>query len=293
MTGLSATIVLPTYGRPGHLRECLESLARLDGGPWPVIVVDDGSPEPVEAVCAEAGPEVRYVRQENAGPAAARNRGIHEAKGDLILLIDDDCRPHADWAQRLVHAHAGDAECLVGGRVVNALARNPFSDASQAILTYSYGAFGAFDERLAFFTTNNLCMSRQRCLSIGGFDTRYDFASEDRDFSFRWKASGGRLAYASDAVVDHRHELDLAGFLTQHYRYGRGARRFHGVVAGTSDDGVKLGKANFYAGLLLHPLRRPSPTALLQTGLIGLAHAALAAGYVREARTERRPVSPP
>ena len=78
MTGLRATIVLPTYGRPGHLRECLESLARLDGGPWPVVVVDDGSPEPVDAVCAGAGPEVRYVRQENAGPrrrSQSRHRG--------------------------------------------------------------------------------------------------------------------------------------------------------------------------------------------------------------------------
>ena len=284
-----AAIVVATYNRPQHLRDCLAALAQLEGGPYRVVVVDDGSPQSMAPICAAAGPHVTMIRQVNAGPAAARNRGVREAgDAEIILFTDDDCRPSPDWAAKLIVAHGGKDDRLVGGCVVNGLERNAFSGASQAILTYSYGQFADFSERLSFFTTNNLCVARARFLDLGGFDERYGFASEDRDFSFRWKRAGGHLVYQPQAIVSHLHRLGFSGFLRQHYAYGRGARRFHERVAQSGDAGVKLGRAGFYAGLLLHPLKRPSPHAALRTGLIGIAHAALAAGYLREMRASNR-----
>ena len=96
------------------------------GGPWPVVVIDDGSAAPLGDVCAPYD-QVKLVRQDNAGPAAARNRGAAEADGSrLLLFIDDDCEPHADWARTLVAAQADVAGRLVGGQVVNALPDNVF-----------------------------------------------------------------------------------------------------------------------------------------------------------------------
>jgi GT2 family glycosyltransferase len=282
-----ASVVLPSFGRPDHVRACLAALAALEGGPYPTIVVDDGSPEPLAPICAEAGDWVRCLRQENAGPAAARNRGVAAADSRLILFIDDDCRPRPGWARALIAAQGGRAARLVGGRVVNGLEENACSGAAQAILTYSYDAFGGFEDRLAFFTTNNMCVDRDRFLSLGGFDTRYAFASEDRDLSFRWKGAGGHLRHAPEAVVEHYHRLTLPRFLRQQYAYGRGARRFHRTVRASGTGGVEMGGKGFYAGLLLHPLRRPSPRAALRSVLIGAAHAAMLAGYLRERRAER------
>jgi GT2 family glycosyltransferase len=282
-----ATIVLPTYGRPGPLARCLSALGRLTGGPYPIIVVDDGSPTPVDGICQEAGHNVRYLRQANAGPAAARNRGVAAADTPLVLFIDDDCIAEVGWAIRLIEGHGGREDRLVGGRVADGLPGNPFSSAAQSILTYSYTHFGAFEDRMSFFTTNNLCVSRKRFLALGGFDTNYDFASEDRDFSFRWRQAGGHLHYVESAKVEHYHHMRLPAFVRQQFTYGRGARRFHRRVGELASEGVKLGAARFYAGLLLHPLARPGLRALLCTGLIGLAHAALAAGYAREVLSER------
>jgi GT2 family glycosyltransferase len=289
-----ATIVLPSYGRPGHVRDCLAALARLEGGPYPTIVVDDGSPEPLAPICAAAaaGAAVRCLRQGNAGPAAARNAGVAAAETRLVLFIDDDCRPRPGWARALIEAQAGVSARLVGGRVVNALEENSYSGAAQAILTYSYEAFGGFEGRLAFFTTNNLCVDRARFLALGGFDASYAFASEDRDLSFRWKAAGGHLRHAPDAVVDHHHRLTLGRFLRQQYAYGRGAQRFHRRVRDSGTGGVELGRGGFYGGLLLHPLRRPGLRAAWRSTLIGLAHAAMLAGYLRERGAAPVPSAP-
>jgi GT2 family glycosyltransferase len=213
---------------------------------------------------------------------------VAEARTRLILFIDDDCRPAPGWARALIAAQGGEPARLVGGRVVNGLEGNACSGAAQAILSYSYDAFGEFGDRLAFFTTNNVCADRDRFLSLGGFDTGYSFASEDRDLSFRWKGAGGHLLYAPDAVVAHFHRLSLMDFLRQQYAYGRGARRFHGKVRASGTGGVEMGGGGFYGGLLLHPLlRRPGPRAALRTALIGVAHAAMIAGYVREGREGR------
>ena len=254
-----------------------------------MILVDDGSPTPL-APLAERYPFVTVIRQKNAGPAAARNAGVAAAgDAEVILFTDDDCRPKPDWADRLLAAQEGDPDRLVGGRVVNGLDENAYSRASQAILTYSYGAFDDFSDRLSFFTTNNMAVSTERFRALGGFDTRYRFASEDRDFSFRWRLAGGHLVHTAEAEVTHLHRLTARGFLRQQFSYGRGARRFHRRVAGLDAPDVAMGSARFYAGLLLHPLARPSGRAAVTTILIGVAHAVLAAGYATEAWQARKP----
>lgn len=283
-----ATIVIPSYNRPGPLAKCLEAISRLDDGPWPVVVIDDGSAEPLAPICAAAGPEVRCIRQENAGPGVARNAGVAAAETDLILFTDDDCHPRPDWATRLVAAQGGMPMRLVGGFVSNALPRNLFAATSQTILTYAYEAFDGFEGPFAFFTTNNICCRRTDFLAVGGFDTAFRFASEDRDLSRRWQDADGTLVHVPKAIVDHHHHLGARDFWRQHWSYGRGARQFHAKLAEQGGPEVSLNSRGFYAGLLFHPFRRPGPRALMLTTLIGAAHAIQLGGYLTQKRTERR-----
>ncbi|MEI8319890.1 MAG: glycosyltransferase family A protein, partial [Planctomycetia bacterium] len=83
------TVVVPTYRRPQQLRRCLEALAaQTFPEPWEVVVVDDGSPQPFSAADMPATDRLalRVIRQENAGPAAARNRGVREARGEFVAF---------------------------------------------------------------------------------------------------------------------------------------------------------------------------------------------------------------
>ena len=282
------TIVIPSYGRPGQVRDCLATLARLEGGPYRTLVVDDGSPESLAPICAEAGDWVTCLRQENQGPGIARNSGVSAAETELVLFTDDDCRPRPDWARRMIEAQGRAPMRLAGGAIVNALEENLFSATSQSILTYAYEAFEGFDGPFAFFTTNNVCCRREDFLAVGGFDPAFRFASEDRDLSRRWQDAGGRLVHVPEAVVDHKHGMGARGFWKQHWSYGRGARQFHAKLAAEGGPDVSLNGAGFYAGLLFHPFRKPGLRAAALTTLIGTAHAIQLGGYLVERRAERR-----
>ena len=86
----TVTVVIPTYNRKGLLPRALTSVARQTRPPDEVIVVDDGSTDDTEGLVRREFPDVRYLQQENRGVAAARNRGIREAKGEWLAFLDSD-----------------------------------------------------------------------------------------------------------------------------------------------------------------------------------------------------------
>ena len=282
-------VIVPSYQRPEKLRTCLEALARQDGGPYRTIVVDDGSDMPVNDICRAAGDWVSCLRQENAGPAAARNAGGRAADGaEILCFTDDDCLARPDWIRQLVRAQGATPWRLVGGRIENLLTANVFAEASQSLATYLYDYYASSDSEMAFFTTNNMACRREDFLAVGGFDESFGFASEDRDFSLRWKLEGGVLAFEADAVVGHVHDLTLAKFLRQHRSYGRGAWRLHRAMDTRGEPQPKIEPLRFYAGLLTWPLRRPGRRRLAQSALIGLSQVAMVAGYLDARREARR-----
>lgn len=280
-----AAVVIPSYNRPDRLRSCLEALTRLDGPAPEIIVVDDGSETPLAPVCAEFGERVTCIRQCNAGPAAARNAGARAAEAPFVAFTDDDCRARPGWLTALRAAQNGDPKALVGGHVENALAGNVYAAASQSLCDYLYGYFDAAGGASPFFTSNNIGCDRKAFLDLGGFDDTFPLAAaEDRDFGLRWRAAGGALTFAPDAVIDHAHPLTLRRFLRQHANYGRGAHHLHAVMDARGDERPKREALGFYLGLLAHPLRAREAAWPAQTALMGLSQAAMIWGYAAEGR---------
>lgn len=86
------SVIIPTYKHSGFVLATLDSVFAQTFTDYEVIVVNDGSPDDTADVLrplAQAG-RIRYVEQENRGQGAARNRGIAEAQGEFIALLDDD-----------------------------------------------------------------------------------------------------------------------------------------------------------------------------------------------------------
>lgn len=86
----TVSVVIPTYNGSHYLAEAVRSVLAQSYGILEIIVVDDGSQDDIEKILAPFFPKVTYVRQENAGPAAARNLGISLAKGNFVAFLDDD-----------------------------------------------------------------------------------------------------------------------------------------------------------------------------------------------------------
>jgi GT2 family glycosyltransferase len=227
------TVVIPTHGRPRALRSCLDALA---GQHYPrlqfeVVVVDDESPGAVAPVVAEFDDrlQVSSWRQRRAGPATARNRGALRARGRYLAFLDDDCLAEPDWLASLESvflAHPRGA--LVGGAIGNPYTDNVYAEVGELILRVLLERYRPEPGGIYFFRAANLAVRRDEFCQTGGFDPSFDTA-EDREFCDRWLHGGGVMIQAPSALVLHASPLDLRGFLHRHYRYGRGAYRFHRV----------------------------------------------------------------
>jgi glycosyltransferase involved in cell wall biosynthesis len=84
------SVVIPTFNRGPWLAETVASVLAQTLPPLEVLIVDDGSTDDTPGVCAHFPRPVRYIRQENAGVAAARNRGSAEARGEWLAFLDSD-----------------------------------------------------------------------------------------------------------------------------------------------------------------------------------------------------------
>ncbi len=84
------SVIIPTYNRKETLLRALRSVLHQTRPPEEIIVVDDGSTDGTGAVVQQEFPSVRYLRQENRGISAARNRGIREASGEWVAFLDSD-----------------------------------------------------------------------------------------------------------------------------------------------------------------------------------------------------------
>ncbi|HEX8141203.1 MAG TPA: glycosyltransferase [Pyrinomonadaceae bacterium] len=278
------SVVIPTYNRPAQLAACLESVARLDypHERFEVIVVDDGSALPPEELVASFRQriDVRLVSQRNAGPAAARNTGALQARGDCLAFTDDDCSPERGWLRAFGARFRLKPARLIGGRTVNALPHNIYSATSQAIIDVVYEHFN-LDGTALFFASNNLAIPVEGFRSIGGFDEGFK-TSEDRDLCDRWLHQGYEMEYAPEALVHHAHPLTLDTLWRQHFGYGRGAFRFHRARRQRGARRFRPDRS-FYLKLLRRPSLTEKPTkALALTSLLLWTQLASAAGFAYE-----------
>jgi GT2 family glycosyltransferase len=282
------SIIIPTYNRPERLAACLASLAKLDYpcDRFEVIVVDDGSKQPLDAVVEPFREQldITLIAQANAGPATARNTGAAQAKGKFLAFTDDDCTPTPDWLQKLADRFATVPDCMIGGQTFNALPDNLHSTASQLLNDYLYKQYNADPNQAHFFASNNIVLPADAFQAIGGFDTTFPLAAgEDRDFCDRLLHKGYRLIYVPEAQVYHAHKLTLHTFWRQQFNYGRGAFHYHKIRSRRAQEPIKVEPLSFYYNLLTYPvLQKSSQSGILLAALFFVSQVAIVAGFFWE-----------
>ena len=99
---IKISVIIPAYNADKTIAQNLEAILRQKGlkEKPEVIVVDDGSTDSTESI-VKSYPEVIIVKQNNAGPATARNTGAKLAKGDILVFTDSDTVPHENWLKEL------------------------------------------------------------------------------------------------------------------------------------------------------------------------------------------------
>ncbi len=241
---VEVSVVVPAHNRRELLREVVAALAAQAGAPpFEIVVVDDGSTDGSgEGLEAPAATRLRVLRQENRGPAAARNHGVREARGALVAFLGDDTVPDPRWLAAHVDAHRarGDSgDLAVIGRTEwheRVRVTRFLRYINEWGLQFGY-ALIEDPERVPFnfFYTSNLSLTRT-CLLAEPFDESFPYAAwEDIEASYRLAGRGLRLVYAAEARVWHDHPTDFRRFAERQERVGYSAVVFwqrHPELAG-------------------------------------------------------------
>ena len=246
------SVIIATHNRTQSLATCLDSLAELDYPHYEVVVVDN-APSNAEtfALLQRDYPAVRYVRENIPGLAVAHNRGLAEARGDIVAFTDDDVRVDAQWLSALVagfnassHNLDGEVGCVTG-MIVPAELETPAQ-----VWLEQYGGFNKGFELSVFdlhrhrpesplypYTAGvfgsgaNMAFKRKVLLELGGFDPALGAGSkgvggDDLAAFFDVVSLGYALVYQPEALVFHWHRRDYAGLQRQAYGYGVGLTAF-------------------------------------------------------------------
>lgn len=198
------TVVMPCYRARDTIAASVASVLAQTEPRFELIVVDDGSPDDSRSVAmaaAKGDPRVRSIRQENAGPAAARNRGAEAGTGPLIAFLDSD----DVWAPETLARHR---DHFAANRDVGvSFGRVRFFDAAMT----RAGRVSAHVPRLSLIqilgenplcTTSNLVARRTVWNQIGGFDVAMTHA-EDQEWVVRVVAGTGWTVAGVDAALVH------------------------------------------------------------------------------------------
>lgn len=185
------SVVIPAYNAERCIGEAIQSVLKQSYREWEVVVVDDGSTDRTSEVVAGFGERVRYLRQTNAGAAAARNAGIREARGELIAFLDADDVWLPDKLQLQVaylDAHPETALVYADVQMQREDGRLLPSYLAEKKHAGSGRIFDAVVQEYFIHTSSTLI--RRSCLEeVGGFDPALKTA-EDRDLwlrlAYRW-----------------------------------------------------------------------------------------------------------
>ncbi|MEQ8190576.1 MAG: glycosyltransferase family A protein [Candidatus Eremiobacterota bacterium] len=193
---MEISIVIPTYNRKDVLRECLQlinnqSASRDD---FEILLIDDGSTDGTEELVGtvEKNYNFTYIRQDNQGQAVARNNGVNQAKGRIILFFDDDVLPHPELIKEHLILQNNRNNLIVRGPVINIPEMKIPQDRP----------VGFWDMNKNFFCTSNVSAAKEHIIKAGSFDPSFLWW-EDCELGFRLRMMGLRWTFSFKAIVFH------------------------------------------------------------------------------------------
>lgn len=213
---LSVTIVIPAYNTARTIAPCIEGCLAQDYPGVEIVIVDDGSTDETGHIVQRY--PVRYIRQENAGPACARNRGWQTATGEVVCFTDSDCVPAPDWVSRLVEEYVLEKIAGVGGTYDIVNKGNLLAECIHEEIVQRHLKMPKYVNYLGSF---NVSYRRSVLEEVEGFNETYRIASgEDNDLAYSIIKRGYKLAFTNLAQVAHYHPDNLRQYLRQQFWHG-------------------------------------------------------------------------
>jgi glycosyltransferase involved in cell wall biosynthesis len=190
------SVVIPCYNAARFLPEAVASVLAQHYEPLEILLVDDGSTDSTPEIAPGLAPEVRYLRQENRGPSAARNLGLREARGEIIAFLDaDDLWPAGKLDLQVGRLLQDPALDLVSGRIRYVeLPGGQIPDLR----------FETPDQALPGIHIGSAVYRRRAFDVVGGFDESLRY-SEDHDWFLRAREAALKMLVLAEVTLLYRH----------------------------------------------------------------------------------------
>ena len=206
----SVSVVIPTYNYGHFIAETIQSVLEQTMPPAEIIVVDDGSTDDTANVVSEFSASVKYVRQDNAGVCAARNRGVKESCSELVAFLDADDIYLPTSLEKQVDRFVGDPEIgLVhcGLRLFDTGTGETIKEITDG------GEVGVADNLLLWegpviAGPGAIVVRRDAFETVAGFDTAMK-VGEDWDFCYRI-ARRYKIGFVKEPLVLYRSHREAA-----------------------------------------------------------------------------------
>ena len=227
------SVVIPTYNRSerllrvlGKLEEQQTNTASGHRFSFEVIVVSDGSTDGTRGIL-EAFEASSFalipMYQENRGPAAARNAGILEASGEVVVFLDDDVLPEPGFLSAHMNAHRSHDDLVVVGPMLTpeGTPLQPWIAWEQFQLEKQYARLDAGE--LLYprqFYTGNASVRRSALVEVGLFNTSL-LRSEDIDMGLRLETAGQTFSFVAGARAFHYAQRTFESWSNVAYEYGK------------------------------------------------------------------------
>jgi len=216
------TVIIITHNRSFFLKRSLMSLSLQTKKADEVIVVDNNSSDDTKKIVLGFKNKlpIKYVFEKNKSFGNARNTGVKNAKGDIILFIDDDCLAEKYWLETLYKETLKNYDIAGGSRTV--LGENIFSWTDYFITAGPLLNPKLKRKERFNLSTSNVAIKKSVFNKIGFFNKQLPLA-EDRDFFLRAKNKGLKLIFSPKAKVkDIGFSKNLTTLITRMKRYGFG-----------------------------------------------------------------------
>lgn len=225
------SVIIPTYNGENKILNILRSLEKQEYKDFETIVVVDGSTDKTRLVLEQNKfilKSFKIIEQTNKGRAGARNTGVKEAKGNLLIFFDDDMRPNSDCITSHILHHTMIKSSICVGSILN-----DSKNAHTEIQKYKGYVSSIWEKELRasesgeplskeriYITAANFSIGKDLFTMLGGFDERLNDL-EDFDFAIKAYLNHIPIFFNKKAFAWHDENHTLASYINRRKGYFR------------------------------------------------------------------------
>lgn len=208
------SVIIITYNRCRELERCLNSLMAQKNSNFEIIVVDGGSTDCTIDLIKQY--PIKFVREsKRSGISAARNLGISNSEGDIVVFLDDDAIAEKDWLESLVKPFEDEGIAGASGKVIpitNTLFNREFApDYDQ----------GPDIKETKYFIGCNMAFRKSAIIEVGLFDTKIKYGHDENELCSRLLNAGYRLIFTPYAVAHHDYVPSFSALMKKKFKMGK------------------------------------------------------------------------